>query len=614
MLPLGVMNRVLSLALALCGSTLLGQTVVEMPEVVIYSPRIANQDPVATFAMPVSALRFEPLVDVQGRNMAEGQADVVIRGSTFENIGFRIGAVTLLDPQTGHYFAEIPVSPAMLGAPQILTGVASALGSTNVTVGAIAYSWQPISQRGTLAVGFGEDHLNRQSLYQGATRELGGGGVLGVDVEYARSSSDGTVQYGDHEFERVGGRVQWREGAGQTDLFAGYQRKFFGWPNLYTPYGVKETENLQTVLATLSHRVTRPEDGFVEAGAYYRRNKDDYEFNRFIPGQYNPYQHTTWIRGIAVEGREVLAEWALRYRGELASDKIESTSLTSGSYQTRKISKLSLAGERQWDAAGAGSWVAVGGLTNDDTNRDQGAVSPVAEISRRFAAGDPLQVISLAYAESTQVPSYTAINSSATSGLFRGNPHLGRETSRNLELAIKGHWAGWQTDAAIFHRQDGDLVDWTYRTAVLARNANAVDIATTGFEIVGRRDFEWGSATLGYTYLTKKADYGSTTIDASFYALNYARHRLTAALTVRLSAEWELRIDNEARLQEENSLRSAGGDEAVLTSMAVVWRPRALRGVELAILADNLWDSEFQDVPAVPASRRQLAVSLGYSW
>ena len=86
-----------------------------LPAVTVYSPRVANQSPTATFAMPVSALRFEPRVDLQSRNFVENQSDVTIRGGIFENTGFTIGAVSLFDPQTGHYFAEIPVA----GLPQV---------------------------------------------------------------------------------------------------------------------------------------------------------------------------------------------------------------------------------------------------------------------------------------------------------------------------------------------------------------------------------------------------------------------------------------------------------------------------------------------------------------
>ncbi|MDI1318589.1 MAG: hypothetical protein PSW75_00140, partial [bacterium] len=78
----------------------------ELPKVAVYSEQVANQTPVNTFAMPVSGLRFEPRVDVQARNLAEGQADLAIRGGVFENTGFKLGALSLFDPPTGHYYAE----------------------------------------------------------------------------------------------------------------------------------------------------------------------------------------------------------------------------------------------------------------------------------------------------------------------------------------------------------------------------------------------------------------------------------------------------------------------------------------------------------------------------
>lgn len=88
-----------------------------LPALVVLSTQVANQTPGGSIALPVSGLRFEPRVDVQARNLAEGQADVSIRGGVFENTGFRIGSTSIYDPQTGHYLAEIPVPPTMLESP-----------------------------------------------------------------------------------------------------------------------------------------------------------------------------------------------------------------------------------------------------------------------------------------------------------------------------------------------------------------------------------------------------------------------------------------------------------------------------------------------------------------
>jgi hypothetical protein len=39
-----------------------------------------------------------------------------------------------------------------------------------------------------------------------------------------------------------------------------------------------------------------------------------------------------------------------------------------------------------------------------------------------------------------------------------------------------------------------------------------------------------------------------------------------------------------------------------------------LRGVELSLLVDNMWDSDFQEVPAVPAARRQFSAGAIWRW
>jgi vitamin B12 transporter len=598
----------------LTGVVLQAQSVTDLPEVVVNSPRVANPAPVGTYAMPVSVLRYEPLVDVQGRNLAEGQADIIVRGGIFENTGFRLGAVTLLDPQTGHYLAELPVAPAMMGNPTVRTGVANALASTNVTVGTILYGWKPIVNAGQVSVGAGTNNLFRADFYQGVAREDHTGRIWAADVDYARSEGDGTVTYGDHDFQRVGGRLQVRTATSQTDVFAGYQTKFFGWPNLYTPFGVYETENLQTTLVMANHRVTRDRGGHVEAGVYYRRNKDDYEYNRLVPGQFDPYQHEGEVTGFAIDGREAIGEWSAIYRAEIASDDLTSTSLRFGRYSSRELYKVSLAGEREWDAATGGTWATQFGATWDDSNRDGGRLSPLAQLSRRFAGGGAVQVVDLEYSESTQLPTYTALNSAATSGLFRGNPDLGRTISRNLELGMHLLSSGWQIDAAVFHREDDALVDWTYGGNVNAREANAVDMRTTGIEVVARREFERASVTLGYTALTKDADYGQPNVQASFYALNYARHRLTAAIVWRFAKGWELRMDNDARIQQDNSLRTIGGNHALHSALAVIWRPETLHGMELSLQADNLWNSDYQEVPAVPAAGRQVVFGANYRW
>jgi outer membrane receptor protein involved in Fe transport len=148
----------------------------------------------------------------------------------------------------------------------------------------------------------------------------------------------------------------------------------------------------------------------------------------------------------------------------------------------------------------------------------------------------------------------------------------------------------------------------------VARTANAVDIRNTGLELLAVRRTSRFEVVLGYAWLEKHGDYGSASVDASFYALNFPRHRLTAAATWRLGAGFEVRSDNEFRMQEDNPLRTAGGDSALLSSLGLYYAPPDLPGWQFSLLADNLWQSEFQEVPAVPAARRQWAVGVTRRW
>jgi vitamin B12 transporter len=620
------MNKASLLVFAAAASALTAfaqTTIVDLPELTVYSPRVALQTPVATFAMPVSALRFEPLVDVQARNLAEAQADVVIRGGIFESTGFRVGALPLYDPQTGHYFAEIPISPSLLGAPEILTGATNALRGWNANAGTVAYELRRVRTAGLLSASAGDFDTRRGEIYQGYISDIKiFGQRLAVDASAAHSRSDGSLRFSEHRFTRYNARLQLASDTSQTDLLYGYQSKFLGWPNLYTPFAnVFETENIQTNLVALNHRTDLGGGDYVAFGGYYRRNKDHYVFNRADAGAFNPAFatgpafHRTWVYGAGYDARFTEGEIHWNLTGFFVDDELKSSSLLFGRYREREHFKVALAPERTWKLEDGRTITVKAGAAFDDTNRNGSATSPVAEITwGGVAPSAGVQDIYVSYAKSTQTPTYFALNSRASAGLFRGNPDLGRELAHNFEIGSRGTWDAWSVTTAVFFRRDEKLVDWIYSTSLPnARAASAVDIDTLGFEAVARYSGRRGDLVFGYAALHKDSDYGLSAVDASFYALNFPKHRFTAAATVRLGRGWELRFDNEARVQEENTLRKQG-DSAFLSSAGVYFTPPSMPRVRFSAEVENLWDDDFQEVPAVPGARRQYAVGVTCVW
>ena len=588
-------------------------------KITIEGAATANDKPVGTFNSPISNLEYDPRVDLQSRNMAEAQADVTIRGGIFENTGFRVGSATLIDPQTGHYFAEIPIAPEMLTKPSIFTGVNNALYGVNSSVGTVSFAWKPIQEGGSVSIGAGNNNFNLQRVHGASTMLLESHPAwsAGIEGEYSRSESDGTIANGDHQFERASGRVQLASERSQTDLFYGFQQKFFGWPNLYTPFNVNETEDIETRLVMLNHRQGYGEKGMentVEVSAYYRENDDHYVFSRENPEAFQAF-HETEVKSFALSGTHNLSQdFGINYSAQFTADDIKSTTLENN-FTSRDYYKVSVVPEYRAKLNSNESLTIRLGGAFDDTNRDDDRLSVVGDISwltqlDRHAS----RTFYVSYAEATQVAGYTAIGGSTTSGLFRSNNQLKREASKNLEIGASFDKQSWKFDTALFYRWDNELTDWTYSfDSTSARSANPVDIETLGVEFIAIKRFDNADVVASYTYLDKSEDYGIDGVDASFYALNYPPHRVTLGLVWFATDTVEVRIDNEWRKQETNALRN-GSDAAFFSHATLTYSPAQFEGLNLVLAVDNLWNERFEEIPGTPGRGEQYSATLTYFW
>lgn len=585
-------------------------------ELTVTATRVANEYPASSYAAPATALRFDPLTQLQSRGIAEGQSDVTVRGGLFENTGFKLGSVTVMDPQTGHYAAELPVDPALMTSPTIHLGIDSSIEGFNSAVAMVSYGFRPVRDGGHLSLGGGSDKLNFQSIRFGRVTQSPSGNDVGIGISLARSKGDGSVEFGDHEFARANLQIQHATDHSQSDLVVSYQDKFFGWPGAYTGFAtLPETDDTQTTLLVANHR-RQSKTGWFEVGGFYRRLVDDYDFNRtdIESGEPGSFEHETRVLGVGFQGMQVTGRVSWRYGGQVTSDElVRSTDLTNGPFADRTYATLSIVPSVETQLADGNTLEWRAGATVDYSNRDSNSVSPLLGITFHHPNPVGYTNYSIEYAATSQLPGYTALKSNPT-GLFGGNPSLGREKAKQLSASIEHDTGGWQVRAALFSRRDDDLVDWTYATAApFARQANAVDIDVVGFELFYSRTWESIDLVFGYTALDKDADYGPAQVDASFYALNFAKHRATFALIYRFAQDFEFRLDNEYRSQEENPLR-AGDDSTYLASASLKWSSPGNQRIGAALVVDNVTDSQYQPFPGTPASGRQVSLSASYSW
>jgi vitamin B12 transporter len=584
--------------------------------IAVNTQRVANLQPASTYESIVTALRYDPQIDLQARGLPEGQADITVRGGVFENSGFRIGSVSILDPQTGHYAVELPIDPVMLSTPKLLTDAEHGLGGFNATVATISYGFAKPRSGGALSVGFGTDNLRYGSIAASHQQELSNGRQIGGTISAAGSRGDGTLPNGDHDFKRFSLHLQTSDENSESNMILGYQDKFFGWPGAYTGFAsLPETDHAKLGLFILDHRVSN-NAGWWEVGAAYRWLDDDYDFDRRTTesGTAGSFEHETRSFSLGIAGLQHLSGIDWNIFAQFAADElVRSTDLTHGNFNSRSYLSLSLAPGFQWTLDSAATLSLLAGLRMDFSNRDEDALMPLLGLALEESAGEGNNRFSLDFSRTSQLPGYTALNS-APRGLFGGNADLDREYANTLTLGAEHENRKWQIRGAVFYRRDKDLVDWTFsQSSPSARQANPVDLDVAGLEVF----FAWRSTRLdltgGYTWLHKNADYGSATVDASYYALNYARHRFTLALLYRLSEQFDIRLDNEYRRQVDNVLRS-GELNAYTGALSASWRPDFLDRMRLTLVVDNLTDNEFQEFPGTPAYGRQVSLGLGLDW
>lgn len=567
----------------------------------------SGQSPVHTDGGLTDRMAREVRVDLQSRGGSRYQTDITVRGGIFEGTGLMVGGMALFDPQTGHYFSEIPLDPAFFNGASLVTGVENGLRGFNSTAGSIDWQWAGLQPGGEVFGILGSDsHLG------GGLRSAGRAGQLGYEVALSREKGDGSVAMGDFDLKRVSGRLERTVGPGLLRVFGGYLDKFYGWPGMYTGLELNETDAYTVRLLGWQYEQGRAGiGGWHRVGGYWRRISDDYEFMRESPNQ--AFEHQTEVVSLQGDGGMEWEGLDLRYRWVWLRDRIiRSTSLVHGGFKEREYGEGGILGRRTI-RTGWGEWSVQGGAAFATSSEDSTVGQPQLGVHFAGESGDFSWQSHIEFSGSSQVPGYTVLNS-AENGLFGGNRELGREMAETLEAGWSWRSGPVSGHIVVFRRDDTDLVDWVYTLeAANSRSAAAVDLEVTGLEGWFRWEGQAGAIEIGYGWLHKEAEYAGVAADASFYVLNYARHRVMATLERRISRNLSGRLTMEYRDHPENALRD-GPDEALYLGAEAVWENCFREGWDLVLRGYNLTGEGFQPLPGTPGPGREGSLTIVYGW
>src|SRR5690606_6484759 len=215
-------------------------------------------------------LSFAPGVDVRQRGVSGTQANIGIRGGSFDQTLMLVNGIKLTDPQTGHHMMNIPVPMHNVQSIEVIKGPGSRIYGPNAYAGAINVTTSLPYSRDLSLQAYGGDFGMRGASFAASLPV----GKYRQALSASHDASDGHWHNSDYKVSNV-----FYEGAlalnEQHDLsvMAAIADRDFGANGFYTNSFPDQWESVQTYLTALSHTYAAG-DWYLQSRAYWRRNTD----------------------------------------------------------------------------------------------------------------------------------------------------------------------------------------------------------------------------------------------------------------------------------------------------------------------------------------------------
>ena len=275
------------------------------------------------YSSPEDLLRLDPSVTLEERGSGGIQADISIRGTTFEQTLVLVDGMRLNDPETGHLNMDLSLPLEAVSRIDILHGAGSTLFGSDAIGGAInLITTAPTRNSAMLELGGGNMGQTEQHFQLSSTGER-----LATRLTGARDTSDGFFYEGQNDCGyhsnvlSLDTFISPRKGLQPTEMILGASDRPYGANLFYGDYD--SAERTKGWLAA----IRQPLPANLQADFAYRKHTDEYILLVQDPALYeNNHIDTLWqadLRGSSTAGRH----FDLAYGLESDGDAIRSNSL-----------------------------------------------------------------------------------------------------------------------------------------------------------------------------------------------------------------------------------------------------------------------------------------------
>ena len=543
----------------------------------------------------VDLLRQDPSLNLQARAGNGVQADLSIRGTTFEQSLILLNGLRINDPETGHLNLDIPIPLDAITRIDILHGSGSTFYGSDAIGGAVNLLTQPPTPGLTVvaSAGGGSFYSIEQHLRASYTN-----GPVAEQLTGSRDTSDGFIPDRNYSSNALASETWLTLKPGTTDILLAASDRPYGANLFYGPYD--SWERTKGWFASIQQQLGQQ----TAASFGYRRHSDLFVLFADQPAIYENNHITTSYEGALRRADTLGINITLSYGLEADGDTIHSNSL--GEHARNQG-----AGYANLSFRALGRFSLSIGAREEILSSNGSVFSP--SVAAAYTLTHTVRLRASA-GHGFRLPTYVDLYYSDPTTI--GNPNLKPESSWSYEAGLDWTPANGRLTltATAFRLQQKDAIDYSKQS--LATDAltfaepwqavNIQNLDITGAETTLRLRLT-DTQQLQFSYTAAHAASPPPNI-ISEYAYNYAAQNAIFGWTGQLPGAIGHQINAHTQV---NIVQKTTQTAYPLWDISLSRNTGRLRPY-LRLL--NLSNTGYQEIPDVPLQGRTIIAGTEFNW
>ena len=542
-------------------------------------------------------------IDIRRRGAEGMQADLYIRGGSFDQTLLLIDGIKVEDPQTGHHTMNMTLPLEVIERIEITKGSAGRIYGQNAFTGAInIITKQNIENNLSVELTGGSFDQKRGSLT--VQRKLENSDIL---FNYSRKESEGYRYNTDFKNDEFFVKSNFKIKNQNISAIGAFNERKFGANGFYaSPAAIDQYEETQASIIGLSTTYKKNEL-IIKPKLYWKRNQDMYVYLRQDPSIYRNLHISNKV------GVEINASTPNSLGNLGIGFDLSKVSLSSNNLGNRNRTMFNMFIEQQIkfqnEKIDLTPGVAISYFSDVSTRLNYQSnffnnlfFYPGIDFGYRFNKN--LKIYSnVGY--TYRMPTYTDLFYSSPTTL--GNENLKLEKALTKEFGLKYLKNNFNLSMSLYQRDASDIIDYVKNDEADPWQASNIrEIITNGFELNMGYKFYLGafrpqSINIGYSNIND--DLLETDFTFSRYALNSLKNQITATymFQVRDFISSTLTFKNSKRLNDESYT-------------VIDFRTSYMYDkFTISVILNNILDAEYSETNLVPMPGFNSLIGIKYS-